>query len=490
MNFLKSLFAKILLCYLRFWAKLAIALNNPIIIGLTGSAGKSSLRNAIFSIISPSFSAKMIEKGNSETGIPLGILGLQVKNYAFTKWLAFIFKAPFGVFYIRNTEYLVVEMGVDEPFPPKNMDYLLTIVRPKIGILLNVYPVHTMQFEQALSSQEKNLPPQEKEKLLLNAIAKQKSKILTTLPASGTAIYPKDFFYLKNMKLHSLTSISSPLLRRELKSSVAEEKNISTEQNRRLLRRRIKIKAKKLTFGSLKATCKVKSYQVSLEKGTEITLGYKKKNYFLYFPNYVLPKYYAEVFGAAFLAGISLNLLPEVIMRNLETNLVLPNGRASLIDGIKETKIIDSSYNSSLRPLLGMLALLDELAGKRKKIAVLGDMRELGLQTQLEHERAAQKAVKVADEIILVGPNMKQYFLPKALALKFPKNKIYHFENAFIAGDFLSKHLKGKELILVKGSQNTIFLEIVVKKIMKTPKLASQLLCRRGAFWNTQRANS
>ncbi len=450
MKLFKSLFVRLLLCYFRFWAKLAIALNNPIIIGLTGSAGKSSLRNAVFSVLSPSFPVKMIEKGNSETGIPLGILGLQVRNYDLKEWLTLAFKAPFGLLSIRNTEYLIVEMGVDEPLPPKNMDYLLTIVRPKIGILLNVYPVHTMQFEQILSSQEKNLPSSEKEKLLLDAIAQQKSKILTSLPSSGTAIYKKDFFYLKN----------------------------------------IKIRAKKLTFGSQKATCQLKNYRVSLEKGTEISFNFKKKDYLLKFPNYVLPKYYADVFSAAFLAGTSLNLLPEVIIKNLEANFRVPNGRAGLIDGIKQTKIIDSSYNSSLYPLLGMLELLDKLAGKRKKIAVLGDMRELGPQTQIEHERAAQRSVKVADEIILVGPNMKQYFLPKALSIKFPKNKIHHFDNAFKAANFLFKHLKGKELILVKGSQNTIFLEIVVKKIMKNPKLASQLLCRQSDFWRKKRLNT
>src|SRR3990167_7778197 len=133
------------LYYLRFLAKIALFLNRPQVIGITGSAGKSSTRNAVFAVLKNNFKTKMIVKGNSESGIPLGILGLAPKDYSKIDWLRMILLAPFGLFHLLGTKYLVVEMGIDEPDPPKNMEYLLTVVKPQIAIFINVHPVHTMQ---------------------------------------------------------------------------------------------------------------------------------------------------------------------------------------------------------------------------------------------------------------------------------------------------------------------------------------------------------
>ena len=197
---LKNILRWPFLFYIRLLAKLAILINKPKIIGVTGSAGKSSLRDILFSAISPSFKTKTIKKGNSETGIPFGILGVKVTTYSFKNWIILAFKAPFGLLYLKNTEYLIIEYGIDDPYPPKNMDYLLSIVKPQIAILLNVYPVHTMQFEKVLDKKQKKLTAIKKESLLLEALAKQKSKILCSAPEKGLAIYPKNFFYLKKIK--------------------------------------------------------------------------------------------------------------------------------------------------------------------------------------------------------------------------------------------------------------------------------------------------
>jgi len=78
---------------------------------------------------------RLFSIGNSETGIPLGILGLKPKTYSKIEWLKLCAAAPANINYLEGTKYLIAEMGIDEPEPPKNMEYLLTILKPDIAVL-------------------------------------------------------------------------------------------------------------------------------------------------------------------------------------------------------------------------------------------------------------------------------------------------------------------------------------------------------------------
>ena len=69
-----------ILSYLRFFTKKALKKNTPIIIGVAGSVGKSSFKNALYAILKD-YDKTLALDGNSETGIPLSILGLDAKDY-------------------------------------------------------------------------------------------------------------------------------------------------------------------------------------------------------------------------------------------------------------------------------------------------------------------------------------------------------------------------------------------------------------------------
>ena len=104
---MKNIFIWMLLYYLRFFARLSLSINKPKIIGITGSVGKSSARNAIYAALKDYFKVKMIKEGNSETGVPLGILGIDPGHYQMTDWLRVIFLSPFKInyeFQISNYE--------------------------------------------------------------------------------------------------------------------------------------------------------------------------------------------------------------------------------------------------------------------------------------------------------------------------------------------------------------------------------------------------
>jgi len=126
-----------------------------------------------------------------------------------------------------------------------------------------------------------------------------------------------------------------------------------------------------------------------------------------------------------------------------------------------------------------ILALQDLSKHVGRKIAVLGDMRELGEKAQEEHEIVAKEAYKLADVVITIGELTRKYY---------PKNSklIAQFDNSYQVGNFLQTFIKPKDVILFKGSQNTIFLETAVEMCLKNKSDANKL-CRRGKFWDKQR---
>ena len=179
---IRSYIYNIVLYYLRFFARVALYLNKPHVIGITGSAGKSSTRDTIYGMLKDYFPTKMLQKGNSEIGIPLGILGLSIKDNSVSEWLLHLIQAPFGIRYLKAVQYLVVEMGIDEPTSPKNMEFLLSVLDPEIAIFLNVHPVHTLQFQRALTAKELEetaSDPKKREEAIVKKIAEEKGKIIT-----------------------------------------------------------------------------------------------------------------------------------------------------------------------------------------------------------------------------------------------------------------------------------------------------------------------
>lgn len=439
---LKQLFSQFLLSYLRFFAKLQLKKNAPIIIGVTGSFGKSSTRKAIYDILKDLYKVKTGFKANSESGIPLDILGLEMHTFSIFEWLSLVFKAPLQL--ILNWEkydVYLVEMGIDSPNPPKNMSYLLTIVKPNIGVILNSGPVHAETFDHLVTAKD----PKEREHQLIQLIAKEKGLIVTTLEKNDTAVV--------NFRQPEILSL--------------------TDQ----------IQAKILGFGSHpNSTVDYQGYKVDLT-GTSFIVRHNDKDYKVNIDDQALPSDFGETICASLCVALAMKIDIAKAIDLLEKNFKIPAGRSSLLKGLNGSYIIDSSYNSSPQPAKDALKLLNDIKGN-KKYALLGDMRELGIVSQLEHELIAEKASQVCDEVFLVGPMMQKFAMPI-----FAKNKTphKHFKNAYEAGNYIKDILKKDDLILIKASQNTLFLEIAVEILMQDKDKKESLLCRRGEFWDRKR---
>lgn len=444
---MKKKFILIVLAYFRFFAKLQLLKIKPLIIGVTGSSGKTSAQDAIYAVLKEKKKVKISKKANSETGIPLNILGLEPTDFSVFDWLRLTILSP--IMLLTNWEkyqIYVVEMGIDSPLPPKNMGYLLTILKPHIGVILNATPMHSEPFDFLVDTQDENKRYQE----IVELIASEKGRIVTELSASDFAV-------------------------------------INSDQNE-IAALGEKTKATKYFFGqSVKSennAIKFADYKIS-HSGTIFRFLHQGESAEIIFKRLLLPEHFGMTFAAALCVGLIQDIPIESGCKLLEKNFQLPPGRATLIDGVNDSQIIDSSYNSSIGPALDMLDMLDKLNAKRK-IAVLGDIREVGEVTRLQHQQVAQKATKVVDEAILVGPNMKKFALP---VFESSKTKAKWFKNTYSAAQYLLDDIQEGDLILVKGSQNTLLLEIIVEAIMKNPSDVEKLLARRGKFWDKKRSD-
>jgi UDP-N-acetylmuramoyl-tripeptide--D-alanyl-D-alanine ligase len=111
--------------------------------------------------------------------------------------------------------------------------------------------------------------------------------------------------------------------------------------------------------------------------------------------------------------------------------------------------ILDDTYNASPESMLAALSLLHDLAGRR--VAVLGDMLELGQYEQRGHEMVGIRAAEVVDELITVGERGKM-IAEAALATGLPANKVAAMEQVEQVIEYLKPKIKPEDVILIKGS--------------------------------------
>ncbi len=166
-----------------------------------------------------------------------------------------------------------------------------------------------------------------------------------------------------------------------------------------------------------------------------------------------------------------------------------PPGRMRLLRGVKETLIIDDTYNSSpaaVSAALETLAFLGpqfaKVRHKRgRRIAVLGDMLELGRHSVEEHKKLGVHAAHSATLLLTVGFRARD-IAEAAQDAGMKDGAILQYEDSEKAGDELESLIKPGDTILVKGSQG-VRMEKVVEMLMASPERAHELLVRQDAEW-------
>jgi UDP-N-acetylmuramoyl-tripeptide--D-alanyl-D-alanine ligase len=186
---------------------------------------------------------------------------------------------------------------------------------------------------------------------------------------------------------------------------------------------------------------------------------------------------------AAAAVGAALGKDIAVIAQGLRS-YVPPPGRMHLLPGIKGTTIIDDTYNSSpaaVSAALDTLALIKENSGAGRRIAVLGDMLELGRHSVDEHRKIGAQAAKQVDLLVTIGFRARD-IAEGALDNGLDEKNILQYEDAHKAGDELAALVQEGDIVLVKGSQS-MRMERTVKELMLEPERAGELLVRQDEEW-------
>lgn len=422
---------------LKFFALKTLRKYKPRVVGITGSVGKTSTKEAVFAVLSSKFRVRKNEKNyNNEIGLPLTVLGLESGGGSLVRW-AIVLLRSFGVAYFGRAgnypEILVLEMAADRP---GDIKYLVDFLKPEVGVVTAIGISHLEFFKDK------------------KQIAREKSALVKTLNKEGLAILNFDDRETRKM---------------------ADE-----------------IKVKKTAYGfSEEADVRASDIFFGYEKGKDVQGGDVNKikgiSFKLSFEGATIPVRLMRCVGrpqiysvlAATAAGIHFGMNLLEIASALK-DFQAPAGRLNVIDGIKNTIIIEDSYNAAPQSTLAALEVLEKIQARRK-IAALGDMLELGEETESGHREVGKKAAAVADVLFAVGDKAK-FIADEAEKAGLDNNHIFCYTDSSEAKIPIQNKLQEGDVILIKGSQGAR-MELISKEIMRYPEQAEKLLPRQTAEW-------
>jgi len=429
---------------LRFMASQIIKKYNPRIVAITGSVGKTSTKEAVFSVLSPHFRVRKNEKNyNNEIGLPLTVIGSETGGKSILKWMGVFLKWALTMFWpVEYPEILVLEMGADRK---GDIGYLTGFMKPTISVLTEVSASHLEHFKT------------------IGAVLKEKATILKVLEENDLAILNADNAQIAKLLLKPRQyGIKSNML------SYGFSENAD-------------VKAADVFYGYSDMDNEGDMASNDM-RGLSFKLTYKGTTLPVRLNN-ILAKHniYAAMAGISVGLGFELNLVD--IAASLE-NFSLPPGRMSLIAGMKQSYIIDDTYNASVVSTKAALDVLGEMGGRRK-IAVLGDMLELGSETEAGHKEIADKFLEIKGDIF-IGVGTRMLFAVEELEKrKFKKENLYRFASPMEAAEKLKGIIGDGDIVLVKGSQG-LRMEKTVEEVMLEPYKAKDLLCRQNRAWKDE----
>lgn len=408
---MKKQLIRILAWIVKRFAQATIWRYRPGVIGVTGSVGKTSTKLAIAAVLGAERPIRYSSKNfNNELGVPLTILGDfgEIRGRLF--YPRVIAESIWRIL-VRDPSYpemIVLEYGVDRP---GDMRYLTGIAQPNIGVITAIgdVPAHVEFFDSPES------------------VAREKAWLVESLPNAGFAVLNAD--------------------------------------DERVMAMRDRTRAHVVTYGfSKNADVRVTAFAHETDGarpfGITFSLEYGGSGFSVRVPG-AGGKSHAYAAAAATAVGLTFGM-PLQKITNAIGKYRPVEGRMEYKEGLKGSWIINDAYNASPLSVENALDALRSLPAKRR-IAVLGDMRELGKYSAEAHERVGAIAAKSAQVLVTVGLRAKG-IADGARAAGMKKTSIQSFETAAEAHPKIQDMLKKGDLVLVKGSR-AVGLELVVEEI-------------------------
>ncbi|TAL20522.1 hypothetical protein EPN90_00715, partial [Patescibacteria group bacterium] len=313
----------------------------PLTIAVTGTVGKTSAKNAIAAALGKGRNVRAAEKNNNtEIGAAVTIIGGRSPGRSVAGWLAVLLKA-LKLLIVHNPHYpsvLVLEYAAERP---GDVSRLCQLFPPQIGVLTAIGATHA----RTLGG--------------IEGVVEEKSNLLRALPKDGWLIANAD-----DPRVMAVLKITAAKV---VTYGLAENAHIRAFEPHPSIRR--------------------DSERGLFVDGTAFKIELAGKTIPIFLPGVLgTPPVYAALAASAVLFALDENQL--ALVDGLK-NVKQEKGRLRVIPGIKFSTIIDDTYNASTVSMLAALAALQSVPideGERR-LAVLGDMREMGALAEGEHQK-------------------------------------------------------------------------------------------------------
>jgi UDP-N-acetylmuramoyl-tripeptide--D-alanyl-D-alanine ligase len=320
-------------------------------------------------------------------------------------------------------ERLVLEMGM---YVRGDIRFLAEMARPHIGVITNVEPVHA---ERAGS---------------LANIALAKQELVEALPPApeGVAILNYDDLRVRQMADHTQARVFFYGLSSRLDGELPDDDSPDDGPQ--------DLWADEVTSLGL--------------DGLRLRIHYGKERLYLRVP--LLGRHSAHTVLRATAVGLVEGLTWQEILEGLRS----PSAQLRLVavSGPRGSRILDDTYNASPPSSLAALNLLDDLGGR--KIAVLGDMLELGPYEEEGHRKVGCRAAGVLDVLVTVGPRAR-WIAQEAIACGLDRAYVQSVDTSEAAIALLQEIVQEDDVILVKGSR-ALKMETIVAALGKPGDLS------------------
>ncbi|OGG61521.1 hypothetical protein A3C87_02625 [Candidatus Kaiserbacteria bacterium RIFCSPHIGHO2_02_FULL_49_34] len=429
---MKSVIKNVLVAMLTAEARGLLRRTKPAIIAITGSVGKTGTKDAIYTALKDKIHVRKSAKSfNSDVGVPLSVLGIENPGTNIFLWIRALIEG-FVIMLVHRDypDVLVLEVGVDRP---GDMAKLTSWVRPDIVVLTRFpdVPVHVENFPTA------------------EAVAEEKKQLLYALKDDGVIVYNND---------------DERIVR-----AVSEMRQVSVGFSR-------------YSRSSFVGASETNVYEHGVPVGFEFVLNTQDTSHVVRVRD-VLGVGYVYVHTAAIAVATLFEIPVNEAIASLEKHVAAP-GRMRLLPGVKGTHIIDDTYNASPVAALEALRTLRSIKNATRRIAVLGDMLELGQYSIDEHHHIGEAAAESVDMLVTVGVRARG-IAEGALRAGLDEANITQYDDALEAARDLEQKLVSGDYVLIKGSQG-MRLERAVEEIMAEPERAEELLVRQDAFWKSR----
>lgn len=230
-----------------------------------------------------------------------------------------------------------------------------------------------------------------------------------------------------------------------------------------------------ITYGQKDSNFRIHSVRTN-KNGSRYQIEFGDKSWTLSQDAYGLPEIYSATAAVAISQDFGVN---DNQLKRAVSSLQPVNGRMKRLKGIKNSLILDDTYNASPDAVIAALDILYALKAPQK-IAILGNMNELGDTSAGSHQEVGEYCEpEQLDLVVTIGPDANNYLAPVA---KKRGCVVHTFDNPYAAAHFIEKNLEKKAIILAKGSQNGVFAEEAVKQLLADPSDVDKLV-RQSKSW-------